>query len=59
MQNAKIKDIKRLSFNLLRIEEPYTRRNLSTIQRVEKMAPMIAYSSEKPFGKYDVVETQL
>lgn len=23
------------------------------------MAPMIAYSSEEPYGKYDVVETKL
>lgn len=23
------------------------------------MSPMIAYSSEEPFGKYDVVETEL
>ena len=32
---------------------------MSKDERVLAMAPMIAYSSEEPFGKYDVVETEL
>jgi hypothetical protein len=49
---------KKINFNLLRIEEPFLKK-LEKADRVLKMAPIIAYSSEEPFGKYDVVETEL
>ncbi|MCB0371212.1 MAG: hypothetical protein KDD45_17800 [Bdellovibrionales bacterium] len=46
--------IKKLNFNLLRIEEPFLKK-LNNSERVLAMAPIISYSSEEPFGKYDVV----
>ena len=54
-----LKDVKYLSFNILRIEEPFLKKKIDNDDRILAMAPMIAYSSEEPFGKYDVVETEL
>lgn len=54
MKNKEIKCLKKISFNLLRIEEPY-REVMDKEQQGQKIAPMIAYSCEESYGKYDVV----
>jgi hypothetical protein len=53
------KTTRKIGFNILRIEEPFTQSNLRMEEKVTKLLPMIAYSSEESFGKYDVVETAL
>lgn len=54
MSDDCVKNIKKISFNLLRIEEPY-RRKMDRDEQVKAVAPMIAYSCEESYGKYDVV----
>jgi len=54
MKNEDVRYIKKISFNLMRIEEPY-RKKMDKDNQVIKMAPMIAYSCEESYGKYDVV----
>lgn len=58
MKNEDVRYIKKISFNLMRIEEPY-RKKMDKDNQVIKMAPMIAYSCEESYGKYDVVQTEL
>jgi hypothetical protein len=43
----------------LRIEDPFIQKKISRDKRTLMMSPMIAYSSEEPYGKYDVVENEM
>jgi hypothetical protein len=54
MKNEDVTNIKKISFNLMRIEEPYNKK-MDKDTQVITIAPMIAYSCEESYGKYDVV----
>jgi hypothetical protein len=51
--------IKRLSFNILRIEEPLKKNPPPNQNRKLLFSPMIVCSSLENFGKYDIAENKM
>jgi len=59
MADEEVRHVKRVSFNLLRIEEPYRSKTMEKNQRVETLAAMITFSPEVSYEKYALVQTEL